>query len=54
LVVDSAPTEAVSGTTGTVEASWTAAALGEWHLGAVSHSDSAGVIDLTLVDIDNR
>jgi hypothetical protein len=54
LVVDSAPTEAVSGTTGTVEASWTAATLGEWHLGAVSHSDSAGVIDLTLVDIDNR
>jgi subtilisin family serine protease len=54
LVVDSAPTEAVSGTTGTVQASWTGATVGEWHFGAVSHSDGAGVIDLTLLDIDNR
>jgi subtilisin family serine protease len=54
LVVDSSPPSAVSGTTGTVEASWSGATLGEWHLGAVSHSDGSGVIDLTLLDIDNR
>ena len=54
LLIDSAPTAAVSGTTGTVQASWTGATLGQWHFGAVSHNDDAGVIDLTLVDVDNR
>ena len=53
LVIDSAPTEAVLGTTGTVTASWTGAP-DEWNLGAVSHSDAVGVMGLTLVNVDNR
>ncbi len=48
------PTEAVSGTTATVVASWTGATLGQWHFGAVSHNDADGVIQRTLVDVDNR
>jgi hypothetical protein len=54
LSVDSAPSSATIGTTGTVDVSWTGATAGEWHLGAVSHSDSGGVIGLTLVNVDNR
>ena len=48
------PTEAVSGTTAIVVASWTGATLGEWHFGAVSHNDGDGVIQRTMVDVDNR
>jgi subtilisin family serine protease len=54
LTVDSAPTEAVTGATATVEVSWTGATLGEWHLGAVSHTGSEGLMGLTLVEVDNR
>lgn len=54
LTIDSAPTSATIGTTGTIETSWTGATDGQWHLGAVSHSDGAGLIGLTLVDVDNR
>ncbi|MGH3737705.1 MAG: S8 family peptidase [Micromonosporaceae bacterium] len=54
LVIDSAPAAATRATTGTVQASWTGATLGQWHLGAVSHSDADGPIGLTLVEVDNR
>lgn len=54
LSVDSAPASAVIGTTGTIDVSWSGAAAGEWHLGAVSHSDASGLIGLTLVEVDNR
>ena len=54
LSIDSAPTSATIGVTGTVEVSWTGATAGEWHLGAVSHSDGAGMLGLTLIDVDNR
>lgn len=54
MTIDSAPPSAVSGTTGNVDVSWTGATAGEWHLGAVSHSDAAGLLGLTLVDVDNR
>ena len=54
LVIDSAPSSAVIGTVGTIDLSWTGATAGQWHLGAVSHSDSGGVIGLTLVEVDNR
>ena len=53
LSIDSAPASAQAGTTGTVTASWTGAA-GAWNLGAVSHSNAGGVIDLTLLEVDNR
>ncbi len=51
LNIDSAPTAAVNGTTGTVQVSWSGLAAGTEYLGAVSHSDSAGLIGLTLVDV---
>jgi hypothetical protein len=54
LTVDSAPEEAVTGETATVEISWTGATLGEWHLGAVSHTGEGGLMGLTLVEVDNR
>ncbi len=54
LMVDSAPTSATIGTTGTVNISWTGATTGQWHLGAVSHSDGGGIFGLTLVEVDNR
>jgi hypothetical protein len=54
LTIDSAPTSAVNGATGTVNLSWTGATLGQWHLGAVSHTGDAGLMGLTLVEVDNR
>lgn len=48
------PSSATIGEVGTVEASWTGATAGEWHLGAVSHSDADGLLGLTLVEVDNR
>ncbi|MGB8861596.1 MAG: S8 family serine peptidase, partial [Ilumatobacteraceae bacterium] len=47
----SGPAAAVSGATAPVTASWTGLAPGSY-LGAVSHSDSAGVIGLTVVAVD--
>lgn len=54
MSVDSAPASAVTNASGSVEVSWTGAAAEEWHLGAVSHSDGAGLLALTLVEVDNR
>ncbi len=54
LTIDSAPTSAQNGQTATIDVSWTGATDGQWHLGAVSHSDGAGLLGLTLVDVDNR
>jgi len=55
LTIDSAPASAVQGDTGTVEASWTGATAGQWHLGAVSHTmDTLGDLGITLVNVDNR
>ncbi len=54
MTVDSAPASATLGATETVDVSWTGAAAGEWHLGAVSHADGAGLIGLTLIEVDNR
>jgi subtilisin family serine protease len=52
LSVDSAPASAVLGATEAVNISWSGAAAGTKHLGAVSHSDSGGLIDLTVVSVD--
>jgi hypothetical protein len=54
LSIDAAPASATVGETGTIDISWTGATLGEWHLGAVSHSDGSGVMGYTFVDVDNR
>jgi hypothetical protein len=54
LVIDSAPTAAVLGETGTIDLSWTGATSGEWHLGAVSHNGDVGLMGMTLVEVDNR
>ncbi|MEX2407398.1 MAG: S8 family serine peptidase [Actinomycetota bacterium] len=54
LTIDSAPTSATLGATGTVNVSWTGAIAGQWHLGAVSHNSGSEVLGLTLLDVDNR
>ncbi|MBN2119394.1 MAG: S8 family serine peptidase [Anaerolineales bacterium] len=54
LVIDSAPTSATIGNVETINVSWTGATAGEWHLGAVSHTGDAGLMGLTLVNVDNR
>lgn len=52
LVIDRAPASATSGVADTVDVSWTGAE--GWNIGAVSHSDAAGLLGLTLVNVDNR
>ena len=52
LSIDSAPASAVLGATEAVGISWAGAAAGTKHLGAVSHSDGGGLIDLTAVSVD--
>lgn len=54
LSLDSAPTSATVGTTQSIDVSWTSATAGQWHLGAISHSDGGGLIGLTFVEVDNR
>lgn len=54
LSVDSAPTSATIGETGTIDYSWSGATAGQWHLGAVSHTGPGGLLGLTLIDVDNR
>ncbi|MEM9566342.1 MAG: S8 family serine peptidase [Actinomycetota bacterium] len=53
LVVDG-PSSVTVGETADLGVSWTGAAAGEWHIGAVSHSDGAGLLGLTLINVDNR
>jgi len=50
LSVDSAPTSATIGATGTVEVSWSGLTDGEY-LGAVSHTGDVGLMGLTLVEV---
>jgi subtilisin family serine protease len=57
MSVDSAPTSATIATTGTIDVSWsglTSGALSDWYLGAVSHTGDAGLMGLTLINVDNR
>jgi hypothetical protein len=57
-VIDSAPASAVLGSSGTVEVSWDVssdpATSGRKYLGAISHSDAGGLIDLTVVEIEDE
>ena len=52
LTIASAPTEAVQGTVGNVDATWTVANPGTY-LGAVSHSDGTTNFGYTLVEVAN-
>lgn len=52
LNIDSAPTAATLGESGTVAVSWSGLNPGEHYLGAVSHSSDAGLLGLTLVEVD--
>ena len=54
LTIDSAPASATQGATESIDLSWTGATAGEWHYGAVSHTDDSGLMGLTLVEVDNR
>jgi hypothetical protein len=57
MSVDSAPTSATLGKTESIDISWiglTSGSIGAWYLGAVSHTGDAGIMSLTLVDVDNR
>jgi subtilisin family serine protease len=54
LSLDGAPTSATLGQVGTIDLSWTGATAGQWHLGAVSHTQGSSLMGLTLVEVDNR
>jgi hypothetical protein len=54
LTIDSAPTSATLGAVETIDISWAGATVGQWHLGAVSHTGDSGLMGLTLVNVDNR
>ena len=52
LKIDSAPTAATLGTTGTIDVSWFNLPDGvetDWYLGAVSHTGDVGLMCLTLI-----
>jgi subtilisin family serine protease len=53
LSVDSAPTEATTATTATIDLSWAGLEPDTRYLGAVSHSDAGGVLDLTIVGVES-
>jgi hypothetical protein len=54
LNVDSAPTSATVGTTDTIEVSWSGLSSDTRYLGAVSHTGDAGLMGLTLVEVDTN
>ena len=54
LQVTSEPANAVIGTVGTINVSWTGATIGQWWLGAVTHKTGATVMGRTLINVDNR
>jgi len=47
-----APATATLGATETVTVDWAGLAAGTKYLGAVSHSDAVGILDLTLISVD--
>jgi subtilisin family serine protease len=51
LVIDEAPTSVTIGQQAVVRASWSGLEPGQQYVGAVAHSDSNGLIGLTLVEI---
>jgi hypothetical protein len=51
LGIDSAPSSATVGSTGTIDISWSGLVSGSY-LGAVSHTGDVGLMGLTLVEVD--
>ncbi len=51
LSIDSAPSSATLGDTGTIDISWTGLSGGVSYLGAVSHSDAGEILGFTTVEI---
>ena len=47
-----APASATLGATETITVDWTGLTAGTKYLGAVSHSDAGGILDMTLIAID--
>ncbi|MEM7333827.1 MAG: S8 family peptidase [Chloroflexota bacterium] len=54
MSIDSAPASATLGATDAVDVSWSGLAAGDYYLGAVSHSDDAGIMGLTLISVDTN
>jgi subtilisin family serine protease len=54
LSVDSAPASATIGATESVDVSWSGLVSGTSYLGAVSHTGDAGLMGLTLVEVDTH
>ena len=54
LSVDAAPASASTGQVGTIDVSWSGLAAGTSYLGAVSHTGDAGLMGLTLVEVDTN
>jgi subtilisin family serine protease len=57
LSISSAPTSATIGTIGTITVNWTgltSGGIGDWYLGAVSHTGPSGFMGRTVVNVDNR
>jgi subtilisin family serine protease len=54
LTIDSSPTSATIASVEAIDLSWTGATAGQWHLGALSHTGSTGLLGLTSVEVDNR
>lgn len=52
LFVTSSPPAAAAGTSGRLDLSWNLPAAGRY-LGAITHNDADGALDLTLVEVDN-
>jgi hypothetical protein len=50
----SGPTTATLNGTATIDVSWSGLVSGEKYLGAVSHNDASGILDLTLVNINTE
>jgi subtilisin family serine protease len=57
LSIDSAPASATIGVVAPINFSWsglTSGSIGDWYLGAISHTGPSGVMGLTFVNVDNR
>jgi len=57
LSIVSAPSSATIGTVGIINVGWsglTSGSVGDWYLGAVSHTGDAGLMGITIVNVDNR
>jgi hypothetical protein len=55
MTITSAPGSAVLGETGTINYEWSGLneGVGAKDLGAISHSDASGILDITIIDIQN-